>query len=54
MKDMLIVETTHLKEAVDQTRFPHSDQAKILEEYRLVENDDGSKVLVANMTLTSA
>jgi hypothetical protein len=50
--DRLIVETTHLKEAVDQQRYPHSDQATILEEYRLVTNDDGSKVLVANMTLT--
>jgi hypothetical protein len=50
--DKLIVETTHLKEAVDQTRYPHSDQAKIVEEYRLVTNDDGSKILVANMTMT--
>jgi hypothetical protein len=50
--DKLIVETTHLKEAVDQARYPHSDQAKIVEEYRLVKNDDGTKVLVANMTLT--
>jgi hypothetical protein len=50
--DKLIVETTHLKEAVDQARYPHSDRAKIVEEYRLVKNDDGSKVLVANMTLT--
>lgn len=47
----LIVETTHLKEAVDQARYPHSDQATILEEYQLVE-EDGNKVLVANMTLT--
>ena len=50
--DKLIVETTHLKEAVDQARYPHSDQAKVVEEYRLTKNDDGSKVLVANMTLT--
>jgi hypothetical protein len=50
--DKLIVETTHLKEAVDQQRYPHSDQAKIVEEYHLVTNDDGSKVLTANMTLT--
>jgi hypothetical protein len=50
--DKLIVETTHLKEAVDQQRYPHSDQATIVEEYQLVSNDDGSKVLVANMTLT--
>ena len=50
--DKLIVETTHLKEAVDQARYPHSDQAKVVEEYHLVTNDDGSKVLVANMTMT--
>jgi hypothetical protein len=50
--DKLIVETTHLKEAVDQRRYPHSDQARIVEEYGLIMNDDGSKVLVANMTMT--
>ena len=50
--DKLVVETTHLKEAVDQQRYPHSAQAKIVEEYRLVASDGGSKVLVANMTLT--
>ena len=50
--DKLIVETTHLKEAVDQARYPHSEQAKVVEEYRLITNDDGSKVLVANMTMT--
>lgn len=50
--DKLIVETTHLKEAVDQGRYPHSDQAKVVEEYHLITNDDGSKVLVANMTMT--
>jgi len=50
--DKLIVETTHLKEAVDQARYPHSDAAKIVEEYRLTTNDDGTKVLIADMTLT--
>jgi hypothetical protein len=50
--DKLIVETTHLKEAVDQMRYPHSDQAKIVEEYQLVEGDDGSRTLIANMTMT--
>jgi hypothetical protein len=50
--DKLIVETTHLKEAVDQLRYPHSDQAKIVEEYRLTTADDGRKVLTAEMTLT--
>lgn len=50
--DKLIVETTHLKEAVDQTRYPHSDQAKIVEEYSLATADDGTKVLTARMTMT--
>jgi hypothetical protein len=50
--DRLIVETTHLKEAVDQQRYPHSDQAKIVEEYSMVTNDDGSKVLTSKMTMT--
>jgi hypothetical protein len=50
--DTLIVETTHLKEAVDQARYPHSDAARIVEEYTLVVNDDGTKVLTAKMTMT--
>jgi hypothetical protein len=50
--DKLIVETTHLKEAVDQGRYPHSEQAKIVEEYSLVVNDDGTKVLTSKMTMT--
>ena len=50
--DKLIVETTHLKEAVDQGRYPHSEQAKIVEEYSLVVNDDGTKVLTSQMTMT--
>ncbi len=50
--DKLIVETTHLKEAVDQGRYPHSDEAKIVEEYSLAVNDDGTKVLTSNMTMT--
>ena len=57
--DKLIVETTHLKEAVDQGRYPHSEQAKIVEEYTLArerrrhegadveDDDDGSRVLHA-------
>ena len=49
--DTLIVETTHLKEAVDQNRYPHSDAAKIVEEYRLIE-ENGNKILVASMTMT--
>jgi hypothetical protein len=50
--DKLIVETAHQKEAVDQGRYPHSDKAKIVEEYSLATDKDGGKVLTANMTLT--
>lgn len=50
--DTLIVETTHLKEAVDQARYPHSDQAKLVEHYTLATTDDGTKVLTSKMTLT--
>jgi hypothetical protein len=50
--DKLIVETTHLKEAVDQARYPHSAEAKIVEEYSLAVNDDGTKVLTSKMTMT--
>ena len=50
--DKLIVETTHLKEAVDQGRYPHSENAKIVEEYTLAVSDDGTKVLTSKMTMT--
>jgi hypothetical protein len=50
--DHLIVETTHLKEAVDQNRYPHSENAKIVEEYSLEVAADGTKVLTAQMTMT--
>lgn len=50
--DKLIVETTHLKEAVDQMQYAHSASAKVVEEYTMQTNPDGSKVLTAQMTLT--
>ncbi len=50
--DRLIVETTNLKTQVD-TRYPHSDQAHIVEEYYLDgETEDGARILVAEMTMT--
>ena len=49
--ETLVVETTHLVEQVDQ-RYPHSDQARILERYRLTTGANGAKVLVAEMTMT--
>lgn len=47
----LVVETTALKEAVDQ-RLPHSEQAKIIERYQLSKDATGRKVLTADMTMT--
>jgi hypothetical protein len=49
--DALVVETTHLKEQVDQ-QYAHSDQARIVERYRLMQGAKGEKVLVADMTMT--
>jgi len=50
--DHLIVETTRLKTQVD-TRYPHSNQATIREEYYLDKPlEDGTRVLVAEMTMT--
>jgi hypothetical protein len=46
----LVVETANLKEQVDQ-RYPHSDQARIVERYTLSE-ENGQKVLTAQMTMT--
>jgi hypothetical protein len=49
--DTLVVETTHLVEQVDQ-QYAHSDQARIVERYRLTTGASGTKVLVADMTMT--
>lgn len=50
--DRLIVETTRLKTQVD-TRYPHSNQASIREEYYLGEPlEDGTRVLVNELTMT--
>lgn len=49
--ETLVVTTTSLKEAVDQ-RSAHSDEAQIIERYRLGEDDDGNKLLIADLTLT--
>jgi hypothetical protein len=40
--DTLVVETTHLVEQVDQ-RWPHSDQARIVERYRLTTDSTGRR-----------
>jgi hypothetical protein len=49
--DTLIVETTHLKEQVDQT-YAHSAKARIVERYRLSATEQGQKLLTADMTMT--
>jgi hypothetical protein len=49
--DTLIVETTHLREQVDQ-RYAHGDQATIVERYTLSVEDDGTNVLTGELTLT--
>jgi hypothetical protein len=50
MGDVLVVETTHLVEQVDQ-RYAHSAAARIVERYQLTRRDDGTSVLHAEMTL---
>jgi hypothetical protein len=50
--DRLVVETVNLKTQVD-TRYPHSDQATIREEYYFDKPlDDGTAVLAADLSLT--
>jgi hypothetical protein len=49
--DTLVVETTQLKEQVDQ-RFAHSEQARIVERYRMTADEAGTRVLTAEMTMT--
>jgi len=49
--DVLVVETTNLKEQVDQ-QYAHSDQARIVERYHLTKDKAGQKVLVNDWTLT--
>lgn len=49
--DTLVVETTHLKEGLDQ-RSPHSEDARIVERYDLRgESEDGRRLLSAEVTV---
>ena len=51
--DTLVVETDNLIDQVDQRTTPHSDEATIVERYRLEANDEqGRRVLVSEMTMT--
>lgn len=49
--DTLVVETTHLREQVDQ-QYAHSADARIIERYQLTTGVKGEQVLVAEMTMT--
>ena len=49
--DTLVVETAFLKEAIDQAA-AHSDQATIVERYRLAKGEKGEKLLTAELTMT--
>jgi hypothetical protein len=49
--DTLVVDTTLLVDQVDQ-RYPHSDQARVTERYRLAKGARGERVLVIDMVLT--
>ena len=51
--DVLVVETDNLVDQVDQRTTSHSDEAKIVERYRLDGTDEqGRRILVAEMTMT--
>lgn len=51
--DVLVVETNNLVEQLDQRTTPHSEEAVIVERYRLAGKDDqGRRLLVAEMTMT--
>lgn len=49
--DTLVVETSKLKEQVDQFA-AHSDQARIVEKYRLSKDKAGRKILTAELIMT--
>jgi hypothetical protein len=51
--DVLVVETDNLVDQVDQRNTSHSDQAKIVERYRLNGTDNqGRRILTVEMTMT--
>lgn len=49
--DTLVVETSHLQESVDQGS-AHSDEARIVERFRLGRDTKGRKILTDQLTLT--
>lgn len=49
--DTLVVETAKLKEQLDQAA-AHSEQARVVERYSLSQDDKGTRILTAELTLT--
>ena len=49
--DELVVETTSLKELLDG-RYPHSENAKVIERYHAETDKNGNKILAATLTMT--
>lgn len=50
--DTLVVTTTDMNDGVDQQTYPHSEEATIVERFRLVPHERVGKVLEYEMTLT--
>jgi hypothetical protein len=50
--DTLVVETTDLTAGQDHIFHPHSDQAKIVERFRLGKTATGGRMILYEMTLT--
>jgi len=51
--DVLVVETNNLVEQLDQRTTPHSDEATIVERYRLAGTDNqGRRILTVELTMT--
>lgn len=48
----LVVETTSLTDGQDQLNFPHSDQARITEQFSMHTDDNGTKVITYEMMMT--
>jgi hypothetical protein len=50
--DVLVVKTTDLLDGEDQGGHPHSDQATIQERFSLGTNDDGTKIITYEASIT--
>jgi hypothetical protein len=50
--DTLVVTTTDMNDGFDQRSYPHSDQAVIVERFRMVTDEDVGRILEYEMTMT--